>query len=60
MDNIAGHHTNLLYFFLTYCPEENFAEMLPPLYASEHLLKNIKINLKPKVSSNDSFHEMIF
>lgn len=60
VSNIIGHHANLLNLFLTSFPDKCSAEVLTLLCSSDHSLINVKIDAKPKTSSNVPFHRTIF
>lgn len=56
----TGPLANILDPFYSFCFEKSSAELLPPLATSDHSLINVKVDAKPKASSDVPFHRMIF
>lgn len=58
--NTADHHAILLGFVLTSCPVQCFAEVLLLLGISDYTLIHVKIDVKPKASTDEPFHWTIY
>lgn len=58
--NTAEHHANQLEVFFTSCSNQCSTELLPPLASSDHSLIFVKVDAKPKSTSDVMFHGTIY
>ena len=58
--NATGQFANLLYLFLTSCPEKCSTSVLSPLGSSDHCVVSVKIDAKSEISTDVPFHRTVF